>query len=446
MRFKTQTVTIGDVVELVIDHRGKTPKKMGFDDFHAEGYPVLSAKHVKTDYLANTDAIRFANEEMYKKWMKVEIQKGDIALTSEAPLGEVFYLDGETKYLLGQRIFGLRPNKEKIDPLYFSAWLASPIGQSQLKSRSTGSTVQGIKQSELLKVEIDLPPMSMQKAIGRIRRELSEKITNNTQMNQTLEKIAQRIFKSWFIDFDPVKANVEGMPFDGLSPEIQALFPNELVESEMGMIPKGWEVTLVSDIADVVKGKSYKSTELNPSKTALVTLKSFQRGGGYRLDGYKEYTGKYKDSQIVDNGDLIIAYTDMTQAADVIGKPAMISGNDKYDCLVISLDVGAIKPKESNLKNFLYYTAMSSRFTDHTRSFSSGTTVLHLGKDAVPSFEFACPPPEVLCKFDEVVAPFIEKISNSIMENKNLTKIRDRLLPKLISGQIEIKNEADISA
>ena len=79
---------LNDVIELVIDHRGKTPKKLGFDDFFSEGYPVLSAKHVKTSGLVNLDAMRFANEEMYKKWMKEPTQKGDVILTSEAPLGE----------------------------------------------------------------------------------------------------------------------------------------------------------------------------------------------------------------------------------------------------------------------------------------------------------------------------------------------------------------------
>lgn len=334
--------------------------------------------------------------------------------------------------------------KETLSETRFVYYLLSSLG---LEGMNSDSAVPGLNRDNAHAVRIKIPERKEDRElIGDFLSLFDQKINANTQMNQTLEKIAQRIFKSWFIDFDPVKANAEGVPFDGLSPEIQALFPNEFEESELGMIPKGWSVKSVSDIADVVKGKSYKSVELNPSTTALVTLKSFQRGGGYRLDGYKEYTGKYKDSQVVNNGDLIVAYTDMTQAADVIGKPAMISGNDKYERLVISLDVGVIKPKESNLKNFLYYTALTPRFTDHTRSFSSGTTVLHLSKDAIPSFELVCPPSEVLLKFDEVITPFIERISNSIMENANLTRIRDKLLPKLISGKIEINNKTEESA
>ena len=96
MTCKWKTVPLGDVLELVIDHRGKTPKKMGFEDFHDSGYPVLSAKHVKTSGLAHLDTIRYANQEMYDKWMKVPVEKGDVVLTSEAPMGETFYIDGVT--------------------------------------------------------------------------------------------------------------------------------------------------------------------------------------------------------------------------------------------------------------------------------------------------------------------------------------------------------------
>ena len=199
---------LGDLLELVIDHRGKTPKKMGFSDFHSEGYPVLSAKHVKTDVLVNAGDIRFANEQMYKKWMKVEVQEGDVVLTSEAPMGEVYYLDGKVKYVLGQRVFGLRPKKKEIHPLYLTAWLTSSRGQEQLASRASGSTVLGIKQSELLKIDVDLPPYEVQEKIAKIRYDFTRKITINTQTNQTLEQIAQAIFKSWFVDFEPVKAKM----------------------------------------------------------------------------------------------------------------------------------------------------------------------------------------------------------------------------------------------
>lgn len=302
--------------------------------------------------------------------------------------------------------------------------------------------------------------------IGDILKSLDDKIQLNSQINQTLEQIAQTIFKSWFIDFDPVHAKAEALAngqtaeqatqaamavisgkntqelhrLQTANPEqyqqlweIAEAFPSGIDEEG---VPWGWESKKVGEVAKIVKGKSYKSSELAPSKTALVTLKSFNRGGGYRLDGLKEYTGNYKEEQEVFAGDLIIAYTDVTQAADVIGKPAMVMSDSRYEHLVISLDVGVVRPKNEKHKYFLYCLAMTDTFQAHTHSFCTGTTVLHLGKDAVPSFEFILPDNKFIELFDEFVSPIFVRINNTIEENKSLEKIRDELLPKLLSGEI----------
>jgi len=218
---------------------------------------------------------------------------------------------------------------------------------------------------------------------------------------------------------------------------LAAAFPAALTPTEnFGEIPAGWEVKKVGDIAKVVKGKSYKSSELAPSRTALVTLKSFNRGGGYRLDGLKEYTGTYKSEQEVFAGDLIIAYTDVTQAADVIGKPAMVMSDNRYEHLVISLDVGVVRPKNATYKYFLYCMAMTESFQAHTQSFCTGTTVLHLSKDAVPSFKIAIPDEFLLRKFSDISNPIFAAINRNIEQGKELEKIRDTLLPKLLSGEV----------
>ena len=182
---------LSELLELIIDHRGKTPNKMGFDDFSLSGVPVLSAKHVKTDGLVEVQSMRYASTEMYKKWMTVEVQEGDIILTSEAPMGEVFYIQDDKKYVLGQRVFGLRPNPRLINQKYLAAWLASSEGQRQIAARASGSTVQGIRQAELLKLEIDLPSREEQERIANVRFSLTDKISLNRGINQTLEAMAQ---------------------------------------------------------------------------------------------------------------------------------------------------------------------------------------------------------------------------------------------------------------
>ncbi|WP_273396639.1 restriction endonuclease subunit S [Actinobacillus porcinus] len=337
----------------------------------------------------------------------------------------------------------------------------------------TGAVQKKISQKALNSMELNYfeDPMIRRKIVETLLG-LDQKIQLNTQINQTLEQIAQTIFKSWFIDFDPVHAKAEALAngqtaeqatqaamavisgkntqelhrLQTANPEqyqqlweIAEAFPSGFDEEG---VPRGWESKKVGEVAKIIKGKSYKSSELAPSKTALVTLKSFNRGGGYRLDGLKEYTGTYKPEQEVFAGDLIIAYTDVTQAADVIGKPAMVMSDSRYEHLVISLDVGVVRPKNEKYKYFLYCLAMTDTFQAHTHSFCTGTTVLHLGKEAVPSFEFILPDNKFIELFDEFVSPIFVRINNIIEENKSLEKIRDELLPKLLSG--EIYSDGDI--
>ena len=185
--------------------------------------------------------------------------------------------------------------------------------------------------------DIEIPhPKSLpeQRRIAHILGTLDDKIENNRKTAKTLEAMAQAIFKSWFVDFDPVRAKMAGESRESickrlkLTPEILDLFPDRLVDSELGEIPEGWEVRSLGELVNIIKGRSYKSEELSESETALVTLKSFARGGGYRVDGLKPFTGTYKPEQLLRSGDMLIACTDVTQAAEVIGRPIIIRENE----------------------------------------------------------------------------------------------------------------------
>ncbi len=165
-------------------------------------------------------------------------------------------------------------------------------------------------------------------------------------------------------------------------------------------------------------------------------MKSFKRGGGYRLDGLKEYTGAYKPEQEVFAGDLLIAYTDVTQAADVIGKPAMVIDDPSYEHLVISLDVAVVRPANDDLRFYLYGLARTHKFQRHTESYSTGTTVLHLGKDAVPKYRFTMPADELLHEYAQIVLPMFASINERVEESRGLELTRDVLLPRLLSGEL----------
>ena len=235
--------------------------------------------------------------------------------------------------------------------------------KARIQREATGSVQDNINLATLNRLYFPLPPLSEQKAIAHILSSLDDKIELNRQMNETLEAMARAIFKSWFVDFDPVSAKRSGRQPAGMDTATADLFPDEFEESSLGLIPKGWKVGTLGKEIEIIKGKSYKSSELVPSSTALVTLKSFHRGGGYRPDGLKPYNGTYKPEQIIKPGELVVAYTDVTQAADVIGKPAIVKADERYNTLVASLDLGIIRVRNKNLNiAFLYYSFNQNDF------------------------------------------------------------------------------------
>ena len=454
---------LNDVIELVIDHRGKTPKKLGFDDFFSEGYPVLSAKHVKTSGLVNLDAMRFANEEMYKKWMKEPTQKGDVILTSEAPLGELFYIDGSKKYVLGQRVFGLRPKSDVLDSMYLLVWLSSAEGQGRLQARATGSTVQGIKQSELLKIMIPIPPMEVQKDIASIYGSLDQKIQLNTQINQTLEQIAQALFKSWFVDFDPVRAKVQALS-DGLSLEqaelaaMQAIsgktpeeltalsqtqpdhyaelaetakaFPCEMVEVDGVEVPKGWEVKALSDLDQIICGKtpSKSNKEFYGNDVPFIKIPDMhnqvfitQTTDNLSVAGANSQSKKYIPPKSI--------------CVSCIATVGLVSMTSKPSHT--NQQINSIIPNDEQTSEFLYLSLKQPSMTKYLKDLASGgSATLNLNTSTFSKIEIITPSKEIIDIFHNKVFYTFEKVLSNSIENKRLAKTRDLLLPRLLNGEI----------
>lgn len=162
-----QVSNIDQTTSLIIDHRGKTPKKLG-GDWSGSGYIALSAKHIKNGHIVNREQLRCVNEGLYAKWMKEELQNGDILLTSEGPMGELYYLSGDEKYCLSQRLYALRADAEKINPSFLYYWLNSPVARADMEGRATGTTVVGIRQAELRKVKVICPPKQLADAFEKV--------------------------------------------------------------------------------------------------------------------------------------------------------------------------------------------------------------------------------------------------------------------------------------
>jgi type I restriction enzyme S subunit len=342
-------------------------------------------------------------------------------------------------------VVGFIADKQRADVRFVEYLFRHLRRQIQHENVGTGSVQDNINLQTLARLTLRVPEPHEQSRIAHILGTLDDKIENNRKTAKTLEAMAQAIFKSWFVDFDPVRAKMAGESTESickrlkLTPEILDLFPDRLVDSELGEIPEGWGIRSLGELVNIIKGRSYKSEELSESETALVTLKSFARGGGYRVDGLKPFTGTYKPEQLLRSGDMLIACTDVTQAAEVIGRPIIIRENARYRNLVASLDTIIVRPLNPSLNpTYLYYLCATDVFTSHTSTYATGTTVLHLSKEAIPSFRLPFATHSLIDLFQRKALPLLKRNEVIDTENEQLVSIRDTLLPKLISGEIRV--------
>ena len=423
--FEWEVDTMENALNEIIDYRGKTPVKS------ETGIVTLSAKSVKDGYIDYSKAY-FISESTYQKFMVRGFpRKGDILLTTEAPLGLVARLDRE-KVGIAQRLLTLRGKKEYLLNDYLMYYLMSNEGKHQLTSRQSGTTVTGIKQKEFRKCLISIPPFEEQKAIAHLLSTIDEKIEVNNQINKILENIAQEIFKKWFVDFE--FPNEEGEPYKSNG--------GEMVESEQGMIPKGWDVISLDKIVDVKSGYSYRGTDLSESNNAMVTIKNFDRNGGYKIDGLKEIiiSERVKDHHYIETNDVVVAHTDLTQGAEIIGNPVMVLSKGKYNKLIMSMDVVKVTPKDRDIDNaFVYCLLKTDNFKQYALGYVNGTTVLHLSKKAIPQYKLPFPTNIKICKeLSGLLKNIMMRVSLSVYENDNLNLTRDTLIPKLMSGEIRV--------
>ena len=411
MSLEFSTITLNDIVSLVIDYRGKTPKKLG-SDWSESGIPALSAKNIKTGQIIREDAIRYVDTELYYKWMKDEIKRNDILITSEAPFGEVFFWDSDEKIVLSQRLFGVRCDENKVDPKFIYFYMTSEMFQWELQSRATGTTVKGLRQPELLKCEIQLPNRDNQRKISYILSNIEAKINILKKLNRNLQNLIKILYKEYFESF------------------------------ELNNVPDDWEQVNIGSIIDIYNGYSYKGTELQESDCGMVTIKNFNRDGSFRIDGFKEivYSNKIKKHHFINENDVLISCTDVTQDADIIGNCIIVLDKQNYDELIMSMDLVKIESKIPEINNFLLASIFKSyNFKKHILGYVNGTTVLHLDKKGIKKFKIALPKDlSELKNISERFELIYAEIQCNQKEINKLTNLRDTLLPKLMSGEIDV--------
>lgn len=322
--------------------------------------------------------------------------------------------------------------KENINPKYIYYFLTKKDITAYLQkiAEDSVSTYPAIKPSDIKNLEILLPNRNNQDKIEQILSNLDSKIEINNKIISNLESQAQAIFKSWFVDFEPFQ--------DG-----------NFVESELGMIPEGWKVKELGEVADFSNGYSFKSKDLLEEKKSKNDYKVFKQadikvGGGINPNNTKswidsEFIRKNKLSRfIIQSGDLMMCMTDMKNNVRLLGNTALVYQPDEY---ILNQRVGRLRSKQKEIKpSFLYYLTNNSVFLNDLRGRANTGVQVNLSTSEIKRSKVILPTCDIIkrfCDYSESITKSINSLNN---QNTKLDELRDALLPKLMAGEIDVSN------
>ena len=455
--FKTDT--LDSLCELIVDCPHSTPTWTTF------GYVVIRNQNI-TDGVLDLSSPSYTDYSGYRdRTKRASPQENDIVITREAPMGRVCLIPKEPICCLGQRQVLLRADRNKISAEYLYWSLRSPFVQRQiLINEGTGATVSNMRIPVLKALEIPrLASIEIENKKAKDLSNIQNKIQLNTQINQTLEQIAQALFKSWFVDFDPVRAKVQALS-DGLSLEqaelaaMQAIsgktpeeltalsqtqpdryaelaetakaFPCEMVEVDGVEVPKGWEMTALSDLGQIICGKtpSKSNKEFYGNEVPFIKIPDMhnqafitQTTDNLSVAGANSQSKKYIPPKSI--------------CVSCIATVGLVSMTSKPSHT--NQQINSIIPNDEQTSEFLYLSLKQPSMTKYLKDLASGgSATLNLNTSTFSKIEIITPSKEIIDIFHNKVYYFFKKTLSNTIENKRLAKTRELLLPRLLNGEI----------
>lgn len=394
----------GDIFYIIDGDRGVNyPKEKDFSD---DGYCLfLNAGNVtKNGWSFNK--VSFITKEKDSQLRKGRIERGDTVFTTRGTIGNAAYYGNSIKYdhmriNSGMVILKAKDN-QIINDEFIYYLVTSPLAKKTIELFCSGSAQPQLPIKDFIKIKYDLPSLKTQKKIAFIIGSYDNLIENNNRRIRLLEQMAENLYKEWFAYHNIVES----------SKEIR-----------------------LTDIVSIYRGLSYSSEEIECEEgNDLINLKNIQAFGGFRLDGTKKYNGKYKAEQVVKEGDLVMGVTDMTQDRRTVGSVALIPNISNLS--VISADLIKLESTIDNV--FLYAMFRWGNVSKYISQFANGANVLHLRPQILKNIKVLLPKKELIDQYVSTVKPMIETINKLNTETANLTRQRDLLLPRLMSGKLEV--------
>tara|TARA_B100000242_G_scaffold174934_1_gene125311 strand:- start:1473 stop:2756 length:1284 start_codon:yes stop_codon:yes gene_type:complete len=419
--------SLEDITSRIGDGLHGTPK---YDD--SGDYYFINGNNLSQDKITLKKETRRVSKEEYLKHKK-DLNERTLLVSINGTLGNFAFYNNE-KVMLGKSACYLNLIDD-VDKEYIGYLLKNRHFQKYIDSNATGTTIKNVSLQTIRSYEFELPPKKNQQDVSNFLSSFDRKIELNKKMNETLEDIAKTLFKSWFIDFDPVRAKAEGRP-TGLSKEISDLFPDSYEGSELGEIPKGWKASQVKDFCSVIqKGIAPKYTE-NQSYPVINQKCIRNLEINFDLCRFTEYK-KVMEDRYLENFDILLN----SMGTGTLGRSALFV--EHHTKAVVDGCISVIRGKSKNFSLYVYQSI--SRREDEIINLSQGSTgQTTLKTEDIGNLNLIQPTNELIELFGKSVADLhLKKYSNS-QENKVLSNLRDTLLPKLISGELKISDTENL--
>jgi len=415
-------IQISELCDVIVDCVNKTAPSLDYET----PFKMIRTANIKKGRI-NLDGCRSVSKETYEKWTRrATVDEGDVLLTREAPMGEIGLVNFQETVFLGQRIMQYRANPNKLDSDYLLYAFLSPDLQYQFKRHNnSGSTVSHIKVPDCSKFEISLPSLIEQKKISKVLRDLDKKIELNNKINAELEAMAKLIYDYWFVQFDFPDAN--GKPYKSSGGKM--VYNKELKRE----IPDGWGVDIINNIIEVKDG-THDSPKAKESGYPLITSKHLKLEGldfeNANLISKEDYKNVNKRSK-VDTGDILFS---------MIGSIGEIYKVDEKNINFAIKNVALYKSsKKPEYINFIYTFLKSYDMQRYMGNVTSGSIQKFIGLGALRNMPILVND-DVIMKFVKTTEYLFQKKTLIKLENQELTKLRDWLLPMLMNGQVTVKD------
>ena len=403
--------------------------------FVENGIPVIRGNNLTTNHIKFIDdGFVFITEEKANE-LNCDAYCGDLIFTAAGTIGQVGIIPKNSKYnryVISNKQIRARIDTNIVDLDYAYCWFASPWIQTILENNNKGSTVPLLTLAEVKALPITYPrDLGQQKALAKVLVQLDSKMENNDLICSNLDGIAKLVYDYWFIQFDFPDEN--GKPYKSSGGK---MVWNEELKRE---IPEGWKVIVLKDHFHIDRGISYSSENISTGVgTPMINLACIDKNRNYRAGELKYFSGEIPEKNYLNAGDLLIACTDLTRKAEIIGCPILVPEDGKK--YIYSMDIAKISFSEEELNDlYMYMTLRTNFYHNYIKKWASGTNVLHLNLEGLEWYAVCVPPMNLQNRYAKIIKVIHSKKSDGLSENQLLAELRDFLLPMLMNGQVKIK-------